>query len=108
MLSGTDLGDALVPRRQLVLLCLTIACLVEVRFEHRLHRWGILGCHAIREPGQAHEPKGGERLTEGELLHGIRVVLSQLWKAGLVYMRGVDQHEACHLLWVSRGVELHE
>ena len=93
---------------ELVMHYLTMARLVEVRFEHRLHRWGILGCPAIREPGHPHEPKGDERLTEGELLHGIRGVLSHLGRAGLVFMRGVDEHEACPLLWVGRGVQAHE
>src|SRR6266566_1772964 len=32
----------------------------------------------------------------------------QLRIAELVCMHGLDEHEACHLLWVRRGVQLHD
>jgi hypothetical protein len=32
----------------------------------------------------------------------------QLRIAELVCMHGLDEHEACHLLWVGIGIQLHD
>ena len=104
----TYLGGTLVPRCQLVRRGLTLPRLRELRFGRRLHRGRVLGYQSIVEPGKARDPKGGECLTEGELLHIIQVGLSLPGNADqFIFMHGVDEHEACHLLWVGRSVQLH-
>ena len=104
MSSGTDLGGTLVPRRVLGRGGLTKPRLIELRFGRWLRRGWILGyAWQQGEPEYAHDPKWGECLTDG----GDRANM-QLRIAELVCMHGLDEHEACHLLWVRRGVQLHD
>src|SRR5690348_14937180 len=85
---------------------LTEPRLIELRSDLRLHCRRIYGDIFINDAKQARNPKWRECLTEGKLV-GITLTWSQFEIALLVLMRGVDQYEACYLLWVSKGVEAH-
>jgi hypothetical protein len=104
MSSCTYLGETLVPCRLLVILCMAVPRLIELRFRRRLHRWWVIGYGSIQVPEYAQDPKWGDCLTDGELR--IYHILSKLARADqYIFMRGVDKHEACHLLWVRIGVQ---
>src|SRR5207247_5868863 len=84
---------------------LLLACATIARILKRLWR----SCLSLSLRTHKPYPKWGECLTDLELLDIIHRALSQMKRADkLICMHGVDEHKACHLLWVGIGVELHD